>query len=471
MSGVDECRPGRDDGGNHTSLPPRTEPAGPSSHPLPPSCHWFPRLASALDPRSAPRLARLLVGAVLARGRRTVTSWVRAAGLSADYRQCYTTVAATGRQADAVAARLAHEAVKPLVASIGRLTFAIDDTPTPRYGRHVQGAGVHHNPAPGPAGGPFVYGHVWVVLGLLAKHPAWGVVALPLLARLYVRATDLAGIATRDRPAFRTKLELAVELMRWAVARLGHLGKPVWVVADGAYAAAPFLKPAKALGVTVVSRLRKDAALRVVPGPRRKGQRGPDRVYGEGRIDLARRGSQRRGWATGTFALYGRPAEKRYKTFIATWRPAGGAIRVVMVDEPTGWVAFFCTDTAATVADVLETVADRFSLETCFRDLKGIVGAGEQQVRRVRASVGAFHVCLWAFTATEAWAWGQADGGLTGHRAASPWDDGSRRPSHADKRRAWRRELLAGEIHAALRAGLTESEIRAAAERLLDLTA
>ena len=47
---------------------------------------------------------------------------------------------------------------------------------------------------PGPAGGPFVYGHVWVVLGPLACHPTWGVVALPLLARLYVRAKDLANV-------------------------------------------------------------------------------------------------------------------------------------------------------------------------------------------------------------------------------------------------------------------------------------
>jgi hypothetical protein len=38
-------------------------------------------------------------------------------------------------------------------------------------------------------------------------------------------------------------------------------------------------------------------------------------------------------------------------------------IRVVLVDEPTGWRAYFCTDSAATVADVLTAVADRFSLE------------------------------------------------------------------------------------------------------------
>lgn len=442
----------------------------PSSHPLPPSCHWFSALARALDPRSAPRLAWLFVGAVLARGRRTVTSWIRAAGLSAEYRPCYTTVSAAGNRTDLIAAHLAREVVKPLVADAARLMFALDDTPTERSGRKVQGAGVHHNPTPGPAGSPFVYGHVWVVLGLLACHPTWGVVALPLLARLYVRAKSLAGIAAADRPAFRTKLELGVELVRWATIWLGMLKKPVWVVVDGAYASAPFLRPMTALAVTVVSRLRRDANLRSVP-PARSGKPGRPRIYGEHRIDLAKRGGQRRGWVTGTFALYGKPTAKRYKTFVATWRPAGGAIRVVLVDEPGGWVAFFCTDTTASVADILGAVADRFALETTFRDVKDVVGAGRQQVRRLRASVGAFHVCLWAFTLTEAWAWGRSSDALIGHRTASPWDDATRRPSHADKRRAWRRELLAEEIRAVLRPGLTEPEIRDAAEHLLDLAA
>jgi hypothetical protein len=441
----------------------------PSSHPTPDPRHWFPRLASALDPRSAPRLARLLLGAVLALGRRTVTSWIRAAGLSADYRPCYTTVAAAGKRADHAAGLLAHQVVKPLVAGAERLTFALDDTPTERYGPHVQGAGIHHNPAPGPAGGPFVYGHVWVVLGLLAAHPAWGVIALPLLARLYVRAKDLAGIDPRHRPAFRTKLEMAAELMRWAAAWLGSLKKPLWAVADGAYAKAAFLKPMRQLGVTVVSRLRRDASLRTVPGPRPPGRRGPQRVYGERRIDLAKRAGQRRGWATGTFTLYGKRSVKRYKTFVATWRPAGGAIRVVLVDEPGGWATFFCTDPSAAVADVLGMVADRFSLETAFRDCKEVVGAGRQQVRFLWASVGAFHVCLWAFTLTEAWAWGRDEEELTGHRNTSPWDGEPRRPSHADKRRAWRRELLGEEIRAVLRRGANEEELETAAERLLSL--
>ena len=442
-----------------------------SSHTIGPLCHWFCRLASPLDRRSAARLVQLLLGAILARGRRTVTSWVRAVGLSREFRPCYTTVAAAGKRADSIAARLLHEAVKPLVADTNRLTFALDDTPTERYGRKVQGAGIHHNPTPGPAGGPFVYGHVWVVLGLLARHPVWGIVALPLLARLYVRQKNLAGIAPKHRPAFRTKLEMAVELVRWAVSWLGHVGKPVWVVADGAYAKAPFLKPMRALAVTVVSRLRKDSALWTVPGQRVPHRRGPNRIYGEHRIDLAKRAGQTRGWATGTFDLYGKPTEKKYKTFVATWRPAGGAIRVVLVDEPKGWVAFFCTDTAATVADILGCVAGRFSLEITFRDLKEVVGAGQQQVRFVRASVGAFHMCLWTFTMTEAWAWERAEKELSGHRSASPWDNESRRPSHADKRRAWRRELLGNEIQAVLRAGVTEQELQTTAERLLSLAA
>jgi hypothetical protein len=441
-----------------------------SSHPLLAPCQWFTHLASVLDRRSAPRLALLLLGAVLARGRRTVTSWIRAAGLSDQFRPCYTAVAAAGKKAATIAAYLVLAVVKPLLGGTERLTLALDDTPTKRYGPHVQGAGVHHNPTPGPAGSPYLYGHVFVVLGLLVTHPAWGVIALPLLSRLYVRQKDLIGIGPKHRPAFRTKLELAAELLRWAEFWLGLLKKPLWVVVDGAYAKRPFLKEAKSLGVTVVSRLRKDAALRSVPGPKPPGRRGPAPTYGKRRIELAKRAGQRRGWSSGVFDLYGAKQVKRYKTFPATWRPAGGLIRVVLVEEPSGWVAFFCTDVTASVAAILEAVADRFRLETAFRDCKEIVGAGQQQVRFVWASLGAFHLCLWTYTMTEAWAWSRAVAELV-ERSASPWDSPSRRPSHADKRRAWRRELLGEEIRAALHPGVTEAEFQAVAQRLLGLAA
>jgi hypothetical protein len=269
-----------------------------SSHPLPAPCQWFSWLAAALDRRSAPRLALLLLGAVLARGRRTVTTWIRAAKLSDWFQSCYIAVAAAGKRSDRIARRLLTKVVTPLVSGADRLTLALDDTPTKRYGPHVQGAGVHHNPTPDPAGSPYVYGHVFVVLGLLVNHKAWGTIALPLLARLYIRKKDLPAIDPKHRPAFRTKLELAVELLRWAKPWLGLLGKPIWVVADGAYAKKEFLKPAMSMGMTVVSRLRKDAALRTVPGPRPAGKRGRPRTYGAEVIDLAKRGGQRRGWST-----------------------------------------------------------------------------------------------------------------------------------------------------------------------------
>ena len=59
-----------------------------------------------------------------------VTSWILAARLSDQIRPCYTDVAAAGKRADRIAARLVLEVIEPLVAGAGRLTLALDDTPT-----------------------------------------------------------------------------------------------------------------------------------------------------------------------------------------------------------------------------------------------------------------------------------------------------------------------------------------------------
>src|SRR5499433_1100113 len=106
----------------------RTEPAMTSSHQDVPPCQWFSHLAASLDRRSTLRLAWLFLGAVLARGRRTVTSWIRAAGLSDQFRPCYTAVAAAGKKAGMIAADLVLAVVRPLVGGAERLTLALDDT-------------------------------------------------------------------------------------------------------------------------------------------------------------------------------------------------------------------------------------------------------------------------------------------------------------------------------------------------------
>ncbi len=71
---------------------------------------------------------------------------------------------------------------------------------------------------------------------------------------------------------------------------------------------------------------------------------------------------------------------------------------------------------------------------------------------------------------TEVWAWGRSQEDLV-DRSASPWDVATRRPSHADKRNAWRRELLREELREVLRPGLSKAEIQATADRLLSLAA
>jgi hypothetical protein len=434
---------------------------------------WFDQIAAALDRRSAPRLFLLLCGALFARGRRTVTSWFRAAGITSDFRNAYAALGAAGRRADALAYRLLGCALLPLLRAVpgDHLLFALDDSPTPRYGPCVQGAGVHHNPTPGPAGERFVYGHVWVTLAWLARHPLWHTLALPLRALLYVRAKDVAKLAKHSPWTFRTKLEMAAELARWLKVWVGHAGKALWLVADGAYAKRPFLKPALGLGFVVFSRLRKDADVRTVPpAKRQRGQRGPLARYGKGRIDLAKRAGQKRGWLRLGCVQYGRQVVKTVKTFEATWRPAGGRIRVVVVREVSGWLAFFCTDPGKSAEQILEVMADRGAIEQAFKDVKEVWGAGQQQVRNVYAAIGAFTVNLVLFSVVEAWAWPRAEEDLV-DRSGSPWDTEDRRPSHADKRKALQREILREEIQAVVGPGAYAEEFQNLATRLLHLAA
>ncbi len=440
---------------------------------LPPQLSaWFFSLSGALDKRSAAHLALVLPGILFARGRRTVTSWLRAAGITSAFRLCYNAVWSAGRRCRRIAARLLLVVLKPLMRLLAgdRLLFAIDDTPGKRYGPCIQGAGIHHNPTPGPAGEKHFYGHLWVTLAWLAPHPLFGVLALPLWALLYVRAKDVPEL-NKDYPwAFQTKLEQAVELVKWLLGWLLPIGKEVWLVADGAYAKAPFLRPMRQLGVVVVSRLRKDAALRGVPGPKPPNRRGRQATYGKERISLAELAEQRGGWQTVRCVQYGETVTKTVKTFQATYRPAGGAIRVVLVQEEDGWVAFFCTDPTVSAEAILEAMAARGAIEQTFKDVKEVWGAEQQQVRNVYACVGAFNLNLWMYSLVEAWAWGRSEEGLV-DRSRSPWDAEPRRPSHADKRKALQRETLQAEIEAVVSGRPNKQQIRELTQRLLDLAA
>jgi hypothetical protein len=406
---------------------------------------WATALAAPLDARLAARLADVLLGILLASGRRTAASWWRAVGIGAHFRSYYYFLDAVGRKVRDIAAVL----VPIIIAQIdpgARLVFALDDTPTKRYGPKVQGAGLHHNPTPGPAGSKFLYGHSWVVLSRIVRHTVFGVISLPLLGLLYVRKKDVPSLPATAQVAFQTKLEIGAEMVAWLQTHLPPQAQRPWLVVDGGYTKREFLKPAVRAGFVVVARLRKDAALSdlppVIPAGRKR-PRGRPPIYGKHRLSLAKRAGQRRGWQTITIStLTGAVVPKPVKTFLATWRPVGGVVRVVITKEEDGsWRAVLCTDPTARVETIAQIALERGAIEQSFHDAKGVERIEQVQLRRVWSNVGALNLNLWVHTLIEIWGWDRSTRELS-DRSDRPWDDAARRPSHADRHKAVQRAML-----------------------------
>jgi hypothetical protein len=407
-------------------------------------------LTRPLDARLRDYLPNLCGGVLFARGRRTVASWLRGGRLQDDFPLYYHFLDSLGQAVEAVAQSLLLLLVRTVAAAEKRLVFALDDTPTKRQGPKVQGAGTHHNPTPGAAGGDFFYGHVWLTVALVLRHSLWGTIGLPLRAWLYIRQVDLPKLPEpeRKRWPFRTKLEQAAEAIAWLQKTLASVGKQIIVVADGFFAKKEVAEAARQANVPFITRLRHDAALFDIPTPPKVRGRGRPRKYGT-KISLSHRGHHPKGWTAITVRQYQGERERYYKTFEAVSKTLG-TIRVVLVQQRdaagqrTGWVAFACTDPTLSVADVLEIAADRAAIEQVFHDVKEVHGAEQPQLRRVWANVGSFNLLLWWQTLVEWWAWSRPHAELV-DRSASPWDDPDRRPSHADRCKALRRQCLEAE--------------------------
>ena len=204
-------------------------------------------------------------------------------------------------------------------------------TQPPNVQPDVEGAAIHHNPTPGPAGQKFIYGHVWVTLSWVVRHACWGTIGLPLLAMLYVgRSTDK--IAPWYKVRFQTKLEQG---------GLGRVG-----------GANPSRPGKNAVDRRPTARTPNEPSATRVAGGRSRGQPAAQRrglveraggsAAGETQtrpaaqlrheaISLAKRAGHPHGWQQGEFVLYGQQVRKKYKTFLATYEPAGGLIRVLLV--------------------------------------------------------------------------------------------------------------------------------------------
>ena len=181
---------------------------------------WWAYLAEGLHGRCRWRLGIVIFGMLFAGGRRTVTSWLRAAGITGNFSDYYYFIAGVGRQAQMLATRL-FLLLADQLPDQPRWLFAIDDTPTKRYGPKVQGAGIHHNPTPGPADAKFLYGHLWVTLAWVVRHASWGTIGLPLRALLYIRQKDIPKLPRRLGWSFQTKLQQAAQMIQW----LGQLAQ------------------------------------------------------------------------------------------------------------------------------------------------------------------------------------------------------------------------------------------------------
>ena len=167
-------------------------------------------LQAVMNRRIAFRLAILVAGMLLADDRRTASAWFVAAGVQDDWDRFYDCLISVGRTSGKLATAVLGLVVEKFVPGLaGRILLGMDDSPTSRYGRHVEGAGVHHNPTPGPADGEWLYRHNWVTLAWLATHPAWGVIALPLRSMLYVREVDVPKLAENMTGNFAPSINLA----------------------------------------------------------------------------------------------------------------------------------------------------------------------------------------------------------------------------------------------------------------------
>ena len=155
-------------------------------------------------------------------------------------------------------------------AAVGeRLTVSLDDRPVAKTRGKMPGLGWHHCHNRGQCAGPFVHGHVWMQIALVARlgHEAF---SLPLRALLYRRKKDCG-----RRVPYQEKWRLALELLNSL-----HWPHGVRLVADGNFYVRPFVRAIREAGHDLIVRLPKVAAV-YGPPPSPTGRRGRPRIYGE----------------------------------------------------------------------------------------------------------------------------------------------------------------------------------------------
>ena len=379
----------------------------------------------------------LAAGFLAQTGRRTVCGMLTGAGLSQVWRhdRAHRFFSHARWSAEDLGLVLAKLIVALLVPDGEPVLIAIDDTLFKRTGRKVHAIGWFHD---GSAKGPkqVGLGNNWVIAAIVVTLPFLSrPVALPVAARLVHK--DIT-------PAGASRLVLARQ-MTAALAR-ALAGRHIHVVADAAYAGKELRRLPAA--VTWTTRLRKDAALYELPGPR-TGKRGRPRAKGNRLPRLAALAGSA-SFAPVTVRRYGTTATVQAAAITCLWHGVFGTrtVQVVLIRDrtQTGYdLALATTDLAASPAAVIERYAARWPIEVAIEDAKQIFGAGQARNRlaaAVHRTVPFALACqslamLWYATA------GHHPGDVHEHRARAPWYRTKAEPSTADMIAKLRRALIA----------------------------
>ena len=397
----------------------------------------------------------LAAGFLAQTGRRTVCGMLTGAGLSRVWRhdRAHRFFSHARWSAEDLGLVLAKLAVMLLVPNGEPVLVAIDDTLFKRTGRKVHAIGWFHD---GSAKGPHRVGlgNNWVIAAIVVRLPFCSrPVALPVLAKLVHK--DIT-------PAPASRLVLARQMTAALAAALP--GRDIHVVADAAYAGKELCRlPAT---VTWTTRLRKDAALYELPGPR-TGKRGRPRVKGKRLPSLAALAS-RVVFAPVTVRRYGKTATVEAAAITCLWHGVFGArpAQVILVRDhaATGYdVALATTDLAASPAGMIERHASRWSIEVAVEDAKQVFGAGQARNRlaaAVHRTLPFTLACqsiavLWYATA------GHHPADVAERRARAPWYTTKAEPSTTDMIAKLRRVLIAAKYRPVQPTEPSQAEIHA----------
>ena len=329
----------------------------------------------------------LLTGSILAPGKRTVASALRAVGLDKEKRYCrYHRVLSRAAWSTREASRLLLGLLVEAFVPDGPLVVGVDETLERRQGKKIGAKGIYRDPVRS-SHTHFVKTSAlrWVCLALLVPIPwASRVWALPFLSALAPSERYTKERGKRHKKLTEWAWQLLLQVRRW------HPERKLVAVADGGYASLELLDRCLSLRkpITFITRLRLDAALYEPPPPRYPGQIGRPRLKGERLPNLSVVAEDRRtDWTPIVVAdWYGR--EKRTVEVVsatALWYSSGLAavpLRWVLIQDPEGEFdtqALLCTDLSVEPAQIISWFVRRWQMEATFQEMRQRLGFESQR--------------------------------------------------------------------------------------------